>query len=151
MTDVFYGAQVGGLEFQALVSADGPYIKCGLDGVALVVSTIRYFTPNTGRFGGVAGWYVVKYRDQARIHLPHFDKKAVETMCLEFGLCHHDKALHIEPANPQTAFYASQAWQGLVRWVKAHPRLAKRFGQYDSYLPGWYELALKQNAVGQAK
>ncbi len=45
------------------------------------------------------------------------------------------------PGGPARAFYGSRAWAGLVRWVGAHPRTAKRLSRYDAYLPGWYARA----------
>ncbi len=145
--DVFHHALVGGIRFDGVLSADGPYITaCSVagnrpaGGVALVVSGLRRFLPS--RFGlgpGPWGWYIVKYSSEARVLLDGFTEKHLDGMRSEFGLLPVDK--QHPHGGPAQAFYESRAWAGLVQWVGKHPHVAKRMSQYDAYLPGWYDRA----------
>jgi hypothetical protein len=58
----------------------------------------------------------------------------LERLREEFGLL-----TDAEPGRPDEAFYASRAWAALVKWVAAHPQLARRHAH--AYLPGWYDRA----------
>src|ERR1017187_8342637 len=74
-TRVFYVTVIGGRQFGGVLSADGPYISCGNEGVALGTRTSidqlgseiesrvhsRLVRPNS--------WWVTKYRTQPRISL----------------------------------------------------------------------------------
>ncbi len=73
--NAFYQAVVGGIRFDGVLSADGPTIEAHsvvmdryAGGVALVVSGLRRFLPSEfGRGPGPWGWYIVKYRSEARV------------------------------------------------------------------------------------
>ncbi len=147
--DAFHQAVVGGLRFDGVLSADGPYITAHnvaedhpAGGVALVVSGLRRFLPSQfDRGPGPWGWYIVKYRSEVRVLLDGFTSEHLDRMVAEFGLLPVDEQhRHGDPAR---AFYGSRAWAGLVQWVGAHPRTAKRMSRYDAYLPGWYDRARK--------
>ena len=140
--DVFHQAIVGGIRFDGVLSADGPYITaCSVagnqtvGGVALVVSGLRRFLPS--QFGpgpGPWGWYIVKYRSEARVLLDGFTDEHLSHMRVEFGLLPVDG--QDKRGGSVRAFYESRAWAGLVQWVGKHPRMAKRMSRYDAYLPG---------------
>jgi hypothetical protein len=135
------------MAFEGIVSGDGPYLSCSLNGgVALGVSGIRHFQPTDlpSRLNQPEPrWWVVKYHDEARILLRGFDRRAVDRLSDEFGL-----VLLIDGESPpsdrvrQDYFFTSPAWDALCRWVVKHPRLAKARAGDDPYLPKWYGRAL---------
>ena len=146
---VFHQVAIGGLTFDGIISADGPYVLCHTGGgVALGVSGLRQFQPETvpnRRHEPQFGWWVVKYRDEARIALPGFDLANVRRLSDEFGL------VILTEHNPLSCdrarrdyFFTSPAWDALRRWVTKHPRLAKAQADCDSYLPRWYERAVTE-------
>ncbi len=145
--DAFHQAVVGGIRFDGVLSADGPYIIAHsiaenrpAGGVALVVSGLRRFLPSHfGRGPGPWGWYIVKYTSEARVFLDGFAAEHVDRMGAEFGLIPVDEQQ--QHGGPARAFYESRAWAGLVQWVGRHPHMAKRMSRHDAYLPGWYDCA----------
>ena len=145
--DAFHQAVVGGLRFDGVLSADGPYITAQsvignrpAGGVALVVSGLRRFLPSQfGMRPGTWGWYIVKYQSEARVLLDGFTGEHLDRMRAEFGLLPFDEQR--QHGGPARAFYESRAWAGLVQWVGKHPQIAKRMSRYDAYLPGWYDRA----------
>ena len=113
--DAFHQAVVGGFRFDGVLSADGPYITAHhvagnrpAGGVALVVSGLRRFLPSQfGRGPGPWGWYIVKYRSEARVLLDGFTGEHLDRIRAEFGLLPVDEQhLHGGPAR---AFYGSRA------------------------------------------
>ena len=145
--DTFHQAVVGGIRFDGVLSADGPYINaCSVvgnwpaGGVALVVSGLRQFLPSQfGRGPGAWGWYIVKYSSEARVFLDGFTAEHLDCLRAEFGLLPIDEQDRL--GGSARAFCKSRAWAGLVQWVNQHPRVAKRMSRYDAYLPGWYDHA----------
>ena len=143
---VFHRATIGGLSFEGIVSADGPYVWCRAGGgVALGMSGIRRFKPDLvqTRAPALFGWWVVKYHGEARINLPGFNDAAVRRLSDEFGLVvltgnHPD----FSDRTRRDYFFTSPAWDGLRRWVMDHPRIAKAQACCDPYLPRWYERAI---------
>lgn len=143
----FHQAVVGGLRLDGVLSADGPYITAHnvaenrpAGGVALVVSGLRRFLPSQfGRGPGPWGWYIVKYRSEARVLLDGFAGEHLDRVRTEFGLLPVDE--QHQHGGPARAFYESRAWVGLVQWVGRHPHMAKRMSRFDAYLPGWYDRA----------
>ena len=144
---VFHRVRIGGLDFEAFMSADGPALVVGghegrrYEGwVALGVSHLRWF--GSEEPGWMAeprgqGWHLVKYSpSEARASLPGLGPQELERLRQEFGLL-----TDAEPGRPDEAFYASRAWAALVQWVIVHPKLAGRHAQGQAYLPGWYERA----------
>ncbi len=145
----FHKAVVGGLAFEGLVSADGPYISCQArdqfshGGVALVVSGLRRFTPT--RSSGIRkpdGWWIVKYEDQERVFLRGFTESDIEAIGAEFGLVPTDS----RECGGAAPFLRSRAWLGLVEWVAQRPRLARKAAGWDAYLPGWVDHAQAEAA-----
>jgi len=143
---IFHQVRIAGITFEGLISADGPYISASTaGGVALVVSALRYFQPETvgSRRPQLAGWWVVKYHSEERIFLPDFDPAGIRELSEQFGLV----LLVDGQATPtdrirQHYFVTSPAWDGLRQWVIKHPRIAKAEAACDSYLPGWYRRAM---------
>ncbi len=136
--DAFHQAVVGGLRFDSVLSADGPYIIAHnvswnrpVGGVALVVSGLCRFLPSQfGRGPKPWGWYIVKYRSEVRVLFDGFNAEHLDRVRAVFGLLPVDEQhLHGGPAR---AFFGSRAWAGLVHWVGAHPRTAKRMSRYDA-------------------
>jgi hypothetical protein len=143
---VFHQATIGGITFEGIISADGPYIVSStIGGVALGVSALRNFQPDASglRRAPPSGWWVVKYYGEARIFLPDFDQVAIRKLSDEFGL-----VLLIDgqtlPSDRvrQHYFFTSPAWDGLRQWVVKHPRIAKTEAPCDAYLPGWHRRAM---------
>jgi len=86
--NAFYQAVVGGIRFDGVLSADGPTIEAHsvvtnrpAGGVALAVSGLRRFLPSEfDRGPGPWGWYIVKYRSEARVLLDGFTAEHVQRM-----------------------------------------------------------------------
>ena len=143
----FHRARIGGLEFEALMSVDGPYLAVGRHdgrryegGVALGVRHLHWF--GSEEPGWMArprgkGWHLVKYSEEVRAYLPGFGAKAVQRLQEAFGPL---TDAELEGWCGEPAFYASRAWAGLVQWAAAHPRLARRYAQGQAYLL-WYDRA----------
>ena len=138
---VFHQADIAGLTFDGIISADGPYVSCRTGGVALGVSGLRQFEPDvpSSRHQPPCGWWVVKYTGEARIGLPGFSKAAIQRLSDEFGLVILTKR-DLAPAGRIT----SPAWDALRQWVARHPRIAKTHASCDPYLPGWHGRAVAE-------
>jgi hypothetical protein len=86
---MFHQARIGGMAFDGIISGDGPYLSCQLNGgVALGVSGLRQFQPGSSGTRRIPpfGWWVVKYSDEERIFLPDFGHAAIRALSDEFGL-----------------------------------------------------------------
>lgn len=145
---IFYQTKIAGVNFEGIVSADGPYLSGDLDGgVALGVSGLRQFQPPPGTkpIGQPFGWWVVKYVDEARIFLRDFDDAAIRRLSDEFGLVMlNDENPYSSDRARQDYFFTAPAWDGLRQWVTKHPRLAKANAGCDPYLPQWYDRAIAE-------
>ena len=141
----FHRVRIGGLDFEALLSADGPAIVVRgpdrrYEGWApLGVSNLCWF--GSKEAGGRAcprgrGWHLVKYSNEVRAYLPGFGPQELERLREAFGLL-----TDAELGRPDEAFYSSRAWAALVQWVTAHPKLARRHAHSQAHLPGWHERA----------
>lgn len=151
----FHQATIAGLTFEGIISADGPYVSCQMGGgVALGVSGIRQFQPDREgtRWDPQFGWWVVKYRDEARIFLPGFDQASARKLSDEFGLLLLDGYALYELSDRVRSvyFFTSPAWDALRRWVIKHPRIAKAHAAYDPYLPSWYGRAIVEAGARSA-
>jgi hypothetical protein len=137
----FYTTVIGRRRFEAVLSADGPYISCGPDGAALGSCTsIEQLGPalDTGIGGREVtplSWWIVKYRTQPRISLNGLSEDERQQLSEEFGIRMSYDEIHDEP------FWDSAAFRSLAAWVKKHPRTAARFAGYNAYLPGWHDAA----------
>ena len=152
---VFHHVRIGGLDFEALLSADGPAIVVrGPDrryegwaplGVSHLCWLRREADPGFAR-PRETGWHLVKYSpSEARAYLPGLGPQELERLREEFGLL-----TDAEPGRPDEAFYASRAWAALVQWAAAHPKLARCYAHYQAYLPGWYPRAQAEAARPRA-
>lgn len=143
----FYSMSIHGLEFQGVISADGPYIACDdarVGGVALGVCGFRKFRPDYQRNPkGLHGWWLVKYESEARLNLTDFSDSDVRRLSDAFGivLLHEDHP-HVTNSVRQNYFFTSPAWEALRGWSQRHPRLASQHARNDMYLPRWYEKAV---------
>lgn len=143
---VFHQVRLDGINFEGIISADGPYIASSTaGGVALGVSALRDFQPDAlgSRRALPSGWWVVKYYGEARIFLPGFDHTAIRRLSDEFGLVHLIDGQTI-PSDRirQHYFFTSPAWDGLRQWTVKHPRIAKTKAACDAYLPHWHQRAM---------
>lgn len=149
---VFHRATIARLTFEGIMTASGPSVECRAgSGVALGVSGLRQFQPETAphrRNEPRCGWWVVKYRDEARIGLPGFDPASIRRLSDEFGLVILTERDPF-PADRirQNYFFTSPAWNALRQWVMKHPRIAKAHAGYDPYLPSWHERAMAEAAL----
>lgn len=137
----FYATVIGGRQFEGVLSADGPYIACGIDGVALgSCTTIELLSPDldtgVGRHQVTPNsWWITKYRTQPRIPLDGLSENERQQLADNFGIrVGHEESLG-EP------FWDSAAFRSLAAWIKKHPRVAAPFREYNAYLPGWYDAA----------
>lgn len=136
----FHQATIGGLCFEGIISADGPYILCANPngGVALgFCCALRKFRPEDPFERNQEGWWLVKYGDQAHAFLPGFSDEDAHALAKEFGIVLWGQS----SSSRESAFFASPSFQSLRIWVKRWPGLAKRFAHYEAYLPGWHEMA----------
>lgn len=147
-TTTFHHAVIGGITFEAMLSADGPYIRAilggeELGGVALGCCTsIATFAADPREMDDddrAAGTYVVKHSSERRIALDGLADPDFERLEDEFGIG--------ERRSGGSDFYQSQAARSLVVYVRSHPRIAKRFADTTCYLGDWYGWA-KENAPG---
>ena len=142
----FHRARIGGLQFEALLSADGPAVVVRGPGrryegwVALGVSHPHWVGsegPGWMAHPRGKGWHLVRYSEEVRAYLPGFGAKGLERLREAFGLL---TDAELERWSGEPAFYSSRAWAGLVPWVAAHPWLARRYAQGQAYLL-WYDRA----------
>lgn len=150
MRNVFHSAEIGGIQFQALVSADGPYIQSSpFERVAIGPSSICEIRAGDQHLerGQLPGWWVVKYENQPRIYLPNFDVEKATALSKEFGI---PFALHSGRLSERASFDTSPACASLVQWVGKHPRLAQQYGGSNPYMAGLNERAkqVKKTAGG---
>jgi hypothetical protein len=135
----FHRTVIAGRQFEGLLSADGPYISGGLEGVALgSCTTIELLSPelDSGRHRvSSPSWWLAKYHTQARVSLVAMSDHERHLLAREFGIRVRDTECVAEP------FWGSPAFRSLAEWVQKNPRSAARFRRYDAYLPGWYEAA----------
>ena len=138
---IFYVTVIGGRKFESVLSADGPYISCGNEGVALGTCTsIDQLGPDIGlvvhsRRVKPNSWWVTKYHTQPRITLEGMTDLERRQLAEEFGIRVGRKEPTTEP------FWDSPAFHALVAWIKGERFAAASFRDSNSYLPGWYEAA----------
>ncbi|MBA9888347.1 hypothetical protein D7S82_15900 [Ralstonia pickettii] len=133
------------MEFQGLISADGPYISCKnrSGGVALGVCGLRKFAPvDYNNRSCQHGWWLVKYDSEARLDLTDFSDSDVKDLSEAFGIALLPPHLLVAQQVRQDFFFKSRAGEALFAWVRAHPRLASQHASYEAYLPGWHSKAV---------
>jgi hypothetical protein len=137
----FHTMVIAGREFEGLLSADGPYISCGFEGVALgSCTTIELLSPEIDSGVGrnrvsSPSWWIAKYHTQPRVSLAATSDHERHLLAREFGIRVLDTDCVAQP------FWGSPAFRSLAEWVKKNPRAAARFRRYDAYLPDWYSAA----------
>ena len=106
---IFQKVSIAGMTFEGVISGDGPYLSCQTNGgVALGPAGLRYFQPTTRGTRRIPplGWWVVKYYNEERIFLPHFNRTEVHTLSNEFGV----PVLEEHGAEMGTLCAGRQAW-----------------------------------------
>jgi hypothetical protein len=147
---VFHVSAIGGRPFEAVLSADGPYIDCGLDGVALGACTSIELldTPiesaRRQEHGAPNTWWIAKYGNQPRISLDGMSESQRQQLADEFGIRIGRYSADGEP------FWTSPAFRSLADWVKVHPRVVARFRASNAYLPGWYDAACARGGASNS-
>ncbi len=138
---VFYVTVIGGRQFEGVLSADGPYISCGNEGVALGTCTsIDQLASDIesrvhGRLVSPNSWWVTKYHTQPRISLDGMNDPERRQLAEEFGIRVGREGPNTEP------FWDSPAFHAVVAWMKKERFTAASFRDANAYLPGWYEAA----------
>ncbi|OAS07642.1 hypothetical protein AYO08_09885 [Pseudomonas putida] len=147
--NVFHSATIRGQLFEASMIYEGPWISLITprsavhDGVHLGVCNIVELDPTRDRCEEF-GWYIVKYRSEARVFLRGFTIDDARALSEEFGI----KLLDHGGWDSRTLFYRSKAWEGLKAWVRSHPRIAKRYAAgTNPYLSDWYLRANSEEMV----
>jgi len=144
---IFHQVRIAGITFEGIISADGPYISASTaGGVALVVSALRHFQPETvgSRRPQPAGWWVVKYHSEERIFLPDFDR-AVELKPdstdahlrrAEFEFGKKDEAAAFADLDAVDRLLAPQAESRfiLAKLYQEHDRMAEAIAQYTLWI-----------------
>lgn len=156
----FHDVEIEGCRIFAYVGVMGPKIVMrsrafrgrDLGWVELGVSLIHWTNGGYAKANDPYAWHVCKYgRSETRIDLSELSLAGVHALAHEFGL-----AVHFDPNAPKAAmpteglsvpsrsnrlFYLSPAFQGLVAWARAHPRIMKRHEPNSTYLGRWVEAA----------
>ena len=93
---VFHRVRIGGVDFEAFMSTDGPALGVGghagrrSEGWApLGVSHLRWFgseEPGWMACPRGQGWHLVKYSEEVRAYLPGFGDAELRRLREEFGL-----------------------------------------------------------------
>lgn len=158
--DVFLTLDMQDYHFEAQLSADGPYIQCYdrkafsrdlANGYVALGHCLEFhvitesqrdnsdkYRSLSPRYGGIGPW-VCKYSTrEPRIHLARLNCAEIDVFLRTFGIA----ASYATRENYQ--FRESAAWDALVEWVTAHPRLAKNWSKAGSYVGDWHGDALEQ-------
>jgi hypothetical protein len=136
----FFEGTYEGRRFAAILSVDGPYILDidRSEGVAIGPSEITCCARGVGFRHMQEGWCVAKYGTEPRINLVGMSQIAREELARDFGLPICD----MENINNGFGelFNGSAAFEGLCRWVMAHPRLYKKMQRYGRSYMSWPEM-----------
>ena len=154
--EVFFDLLIEGVRFRGLCTASGPSIERMWDashtvsvqlGVASI-SELQGREPIRGR-SLVEGqpWSICKYRHQPRISLDGLSQRGIDRLAVEFGMPINafGRGRHIDEAQ---SFYASPAFQALLRWADLHPHMAARASNEGHYLRGWASVLLDPPSGG---
>lgn len=148
-SEIFHHVEIEGMAFTATVSVDwglfldGPK-ELGGGQVNLGVCGITHFTQGEHMWQRVnpGDWWVCKYDAEARINVTSLTDGGRRALAHEFGLAFGED----EDADDfGHRFKKSPAFDALVAWAQAHPRLAKQASAYrDPYVPQWYQLVMEK-------
>ena len=120
---VFYVTVIGGRQFEGVLSADGPYISCGNEEVALGTCTsIDQLASDIesrvhGRLVSPNSWWVTKYHTQPRISLDGMNDPERRQLAEEFGI-------RVGREGPNTE--RSGTHQRFTRWWRDEERMVHR-------------------------
>lgn len=134
----FHEKEIGGLTFQAIMGARGPYLeaKREFDSIGTVPFGVALIASPTD-MDDTEKLYVCKYDgNQPAIDLSSLSVEQVIELANEFGL-------GMGPfGTPKVDFDDSPAFEGLVSWIQNRPELADEIaGRRFDYLPGVLERA----------
>lgn len=133
----FHSVTIRNRKFSAVMSADGPYIFDGVQGVAIGTCTsIRKIDKNSDDYSENGEWCIVKYRNQVRMRLSGFTDYNVRLLSEEFGIPQYLSDNYLQQTSTEF-FFKSNAWIALKDWSKKHKIIAKRYSDCQGYLP-WY-------------
>jgi hypothetical protein len=148
---VFHTVTIHGVRFNGIIGRDGPQLSSKRGWTPLVVCALLNFDPERADHDKPlpSGWWVVKYSDEVRLRLVDFSPAEIQHLAAEFGIAFLGGEDETGPLDRRrvTMFEASPAWDGLRRWVAAHPLIARQHAEDDDYIPGWLNRALVQNAM----
>lgn len=138
---VFTQVLIGPCRFAGHLSTYGPYISAtpraggiALGGVALGPQTrlVKYEPESVAHRNRGYGWYVIKYdRSEPRIPLVDLSDAEAALLAAEFGISMDEGA-------PDHGFFESPAFIALVNWAGKHPRKARSWSRFRTYMPDWY-------------
>jgi hypothetical protein len=151
---VFHTMKIGGITLEGYASEFGTHIRGSQGGVQIGAGEIIFLDESRSDGGTrrkMLGFCIAKYGNdfEPRISLAGLSTQEILEVVKEFGISlsfdvldrlgipkdrgslsrYHDKM-----------FYDSPAFQGLVKWVRKHPKLAKDYAKGDApHLPDWYQ------------
>ncbi|SHG93665.1 hypothetical protein [Ferrimonas marina] len=134
----FYLVDLGEMQFEGMLSQDGPHIKqLGGSSLAIGEAALHYGDPMD------PGWRLVS--PHQAIPLTPLDESQVLELATHFGL-----PMRTAPNEPVSGgdFLHSPAFQGLCDWVRQHPGKAQRlYHQHHQKTPGWLEVVDAANSL----
>lgn len=135
---VFHKALIGGLNFYATMSGDGPYIGCK-EGGGVAIGHCTSIEKHKDLYDERGFSYsICKYRNQVRIVLRDFTEKEIQQLSQEFGI-----PVGYRSTDHNETFRFSPAFKRLVVWARKHPRLFARYRRLQNYLL-WADMVDKQ-------
>lgn len=151
---VFHTMKIGGITLEGYASEFGPHISGSQGGVQIGAGEIIFLDESRSDGGTrrkMRGFCIAKYGNfsQPRISLSGLSTQEILEVVKEFGISPSFDVLDrlgipkdqdsLSRYNDKM-FYDSPAFQGLVKWVKKHPKLARDYAKGDApHLPGWYQ------------
>jgi|GEM_PF-2353619 hypothetical protein len=148
---VFHKATIGGQCFNGVLLDEGPYLFWGSGAnVPIGVAGLRYYVepPEIRRKRLEPGWWMVKNGQELRMDLHWFTDANARTLSSEFGIIYLERNYSITIRGEY--FFTSPAWDGLRKWVCAHPRMANKAA--DDYLLGWrHRMAIELKMIFEAE
>ncbi|GAA4902699.1 hypothetical protein [Ferrimonas pelagia] len=134
----FYLLDLGEMQFEGMLSQDGPHIKLvGGDSIPIGESALHYGDPIE------PGWRL--YGPRHSIPLSQLDESQVLELATHFGL-----PMRTTPAETVSGsdFLNSPAFRGLCQWVRRHPAKAEKISHlHHQKTPGWLEVCDAANAL----
>ena len=135
---VFHAVVLGGVEFQAFISIEGPAISIPHGRHLIKSAPLGPFTSiGLGRDG--IGYAILKHRADVKIDVTFLSEAERERLGHEFGI-------ETEPDEPRP-FYESPAFEGLRNFVARHPRRSAKLARQQEHLKGWYDRAVECNRL----